>query len=684
MAKNQKMKLPWAYARGIFVPRFVGSEIPPKRKYLHFHPRAYARGFSRRGITFFVPLLIILCSLFFIPFLIKPELLTIKDNDLGRNYIPIFNFIRTSFYENKQIPLWRPDQMMGEPFLANPISTLFYPLMAIFLVLPVNLAAIIFYITHFIVAAISTYFLARSFSLSKSSAFASAIFYTFSTKMLLHVSAGHITMVSAFAYLPLAFLVIRKILTEDRGFRWIIPGALSLTFILALYPTVFYYTVIFLASYVFYFIVIRQKIKKIVTCFIKKAVPLTLVLVLSVMLSAIFLLPQLEFGPLSTRSQLSILNVGLPLWNLRMFLQSLIFPYLNFKSFDQESFLYLGIVPIVLSIFAICHLGGKQKIVVIIFGILTVLFIAGLSTPVFPLAYKYLPLLKYSRITTRMWFVIALIVSLIAASVLQKIKNKKIVYLLIACFIIETFYIGYRKTFSISDLSFSNQSLYQFLASDRELFRVYCATYCFNPQLISKYKIQLLNGETPIQLTNVTDFLQRAGNYNFSDFAVIFPPYQIWQTEKPPVPNAEILGLANVKYIASTYEIQGDNFNLIRKFDDIYLFSNKKFKPRAYFESSQDLEVVKFENYSSNDIIVNFDPAPHARKLIFSEIFYPGWHAYVGSKEIKVEEKEPLFRMAQIDPYSNRLQLKYEPKVFVLGKAITLLTLLFFAFLLLV
>src|SRR3989344_3485688 len=409
MAKNQKMKLPRAYARGIFVPRFVGSEIPPKRKYLHFHPRAYAQGFSRRGITLFVPLLIVLCSLFFIPFLIKPERLTIKDNDLGRTYIPIFNFIHTSFYENKNIPLWRPDQMMGEPFLANPISSLFYPLNVMFLILPVNLAAIIFYITHLIITAICTYFLARSFSLSPSSAFASAIFYSFSTKMLLHLSAGHITMVSAFAYFPLAFLAIRKILIQDKGFKWIVLGAISLTFILALYPTVFYYTVIFLAFYILYFFAIRPFKRSTIGSFAKKTLALTLVPILTVMLSAIFLLPQLELGPLSTRSHLSILDIGLPLWNLRTFLQSLIFPYLNFNSFNQESFLYLGIVPIVLSIFAIFYLGGKQKIVVIIFGILTVLFIAGLSTPVFPLAYKYLPLLKYSRITTRMWFVIALI-----------------------------------------------------------------------------------------------------------------------------------------------------------------------------------------------------------------------------------------------------------------------------------
>ena len=648
MAKNQKMKL----------------------------PRSYTRVFSRKGITLFIPLLIVFCSLLFIPFLIKPERLTIKDNDLGRTYIPIFNFIRTSFYENKNIPLWRPDQMMGEPFLANPISSLYYPPNVMFLLLPVNLAAIIYYMTHFIIAALCTYFLARSFSFYNSSAFASAIFYSFSTKMFLHLSAGHITMVSAFAYFPLAFLAIRKILIQDKSFKWIVLGAFSLTFILALYPTVFYYTVIFLAFYILYFFAIRPIERKAMGIFTKKAAALALVLILTVMLSAIFLLPQLELGPLSTRSHLSILDVGLPLWNLRTFLQSLIFPYLNFASLDHESFLYLGAVPSLLSIFALFHLSGKQKMVVIIFGILTLLFVAGLSTPIFPLAYKYLPLLKYSRITTRIWFVIALIVSIMAASVLQKIKNKKIVYLLIAFFIIETFYIGYRKVFSISDLSFSNQSLYQFLASDRELFRVYCATYCFNPQLISKYKIQLLNGETPIQLTDVTNFLQRAGNYNFSDFAVIFPPYQVWQTEKPPVPNAEILGLANVKYIASTYQIQENNFNLIGKFDDIYLFSNKKFKPRAYFESSRDTEDVKFENYSPNDIIVNLDPEPHARKLIFSEIFYPGWHAYVDSKEIKVEEREPLFRMVHIDPYLNRLQLKYEPKLFAIGEAITLSTII--------
>jgi len=44
------MNLPRPCGRGIFSTRFVGSEIPPKRKHFRFHPRAYARGISRRGI----------------------------------------------------------------------------------------------------------------------------------------------------------------------------------------------------------------------------------------------------------------------------------------------------------------------------------------------------------------------------------------------------------------------------------------------------------------------------------------------------------------------------------------------------------------------------------------------------------------------------------------------------------
>src|SRR3989344_8649004 len=113
--------------------------------------------------------------IFFFPFFIKPSILTSKDNDLGRTYVPLFNFFRNSFYENLSIPLWRSDQLMGESLLANPLSSLFYPANILFLVFPTNFAVILYYFVHFVLAAIFTFLLARSFKLSHLSSFATAL-----------------------------------------------------------------------------------------------------------------------------------------------------------------------------------------------------------------------------------------------------------------------------------------------------------------------------------------------------------------------------------------------------------------------------------------------------------------------------------------------------------------------------
>src|SRR3989304_6548332 len=140
-------------------------------------------------------LFFVICLVFFLPFLIKPDLLALKDNDLGRTYIPLFSFLRDSILYYKQIPLWRPDQMMGETFIGNPLSSLFYPANLLFLIFSVKFASVVYLFSHFLLAGLFTYLLARSFNFSPLSSFAAACLYAFSTKMLLHVSSGHITMI---------------------------------------------------------------------------------------------------------------------------------------------------------------------------------------------------------------------------------------------------------------------------------------------------------------------------------------------------------------------------------------------------------------------------------------------------------------------------------------------------------
>jgi len=285
------------------------------------------------------------------------------------------------------------------------------------------------------------------------------------------------------------------------------------------------------------------------------------------------------------------------------------------------------------------------------------------------------PFLKYSRVTTRLWFIVVLIVALLSAFALEKIKRKVLVYLIIALFLIESFLIGYKKIMSIPKLNFGNVSIYQYLSSDQDKFRIYCTTYCFNPQLVSKYKIQVLHGETPIQDAKFIDFLEYAGGYHYDKFAVIFPPYQVWQKDNPPQPNADLLGLANVKYVASTYQLAKEDFFFIDKFENIYLYQNKKFKQRIYFTNSNDR--IQIKKYSPNNIIVKFPSSSRLRTLIFSELFYPGWIVNANHQKLTILNQELLFRKIIVPQNTNSLEINYLPESFAIGKTITLSTISF-------
>ena len=562
--------------------------------------------------------------------------------------------------------------MMGETFIGNPWSSLPYPINILFLIFPIRHSVILYLLLHFLLAGFFTFWLAKSFKLSNLSSFAAALFYTFSTKMLLHLSAGHITMIVAFSYFPLFFLSVRKMILNP-SFGWLVSGGISSAFMYFTYPTIFYYAAMFASLYWLYSLINLFFVRKYTSFLIFKTQVLSLVLMVLIFLglSAIVLLPQLEFVPLSTRSQLKLEDVALPLWNFKRFTQSLLFPYFNFDNFDHESFLYLGFIPSVLFVFGFLRLSNSRRLILGLVGFATLFFVAGLSTPIFKIAYELLPFLKYSRVTTRLWFAVALIVALVAAYALDKFKNKRIVYFLVAIFLFESLSIFYLKINKIPFLPLKNETLYQYIANGHDKFRVYCTTYCFNPQLMSEYKIQVLHGETPVQDAAFVEFLKKAGGYTWSNFTVIFPPYQIWQKGNPPIPNALFLGQANVKYVASTYKIPEKDFSLINKFENIFLYQNLKYQPRAYFENTN--ESIKITKYSPNSIVLKYEPAPVWRNLILADNFYPGWFAYTESQKFNVQKKE-IFRKIAVPANSQELELKYQPESFTLGKTVTLST----------
>lgn len=613
----------------------------------------------------FLVSIFLLILIIFLPIFLNPFYLTHKDNDLGRTYIPLFEFYKDSILAYHQIPLWRPSQLMGETFIGNPISSLFYPANAIFIFLPIHSAAIFYYFIHILIAAVSTFYLAKSFSFDNKSSFAAALFYSLSTKILVHLEAGHMTMIAAFSLFPFSLLALRKILA-DFQLKWLIALSASLSLIYIAYPTIFYYAAIFIAFYWAYHVLKTKSFKR--RFLFKNIFYFISAITIMLCLSAIILLPHLEFAPLSTRSALALKDVALPLWNLKKIFLSLTFPYLDI-SLTHEEFLYLGIIPSVLALIGFLKLDNFRKVVLLPGLLFTMLFVLGTSTPFFQTLYNLLPLLKYSRITTRLWFIVALIVALLSAYAISKIKNQKLILMVVTLFLIENIFIFTSRNKNIPYLNFQNEEIYQYLSNDPELFRVYCTTYCFNPQLISKYGIQTLHGESPIQQRDFIKFLEEAGNYNWDNFAVIFPPYQIWQTNLPPNPNAKLLGDANVKYVASTYTLNNSELTLIEKFGNIFLYSNKLFKQRFRFDDNQELQITAF---SPNAINIKFKKLNQPKTLFISENYYDGWIASVINSRFSVKREEPNFKKVTLPKGSVDVWLKFQPRSFFIGRTISI------------
>jgi uncharacterized membrane protein YfhO len=65
--------------------------------------------------------------------------------------------------------------------------------------------------------------------------------------------------------------------------------------------------------------------------------------------------------------------------------------------------------------------------------------------------------------------------------------------------------------------------------------------------------------------------------------------------------------------------------------------------------------------------------------LFTSEIFYPGWKAYVDGKTVETRRGNYLFRVIDLPAGNHHVSFRFEPLAIKLGVAVTLLTL--FAFL---
>jgi hypothetical protein len=111
-------------------------------------------------------------------------------------------FLRKSVLDQHTFPLWRETTMAGAPFAANPLNKTAYPLQWLALLFPPALHLDIVIVLHLLIAGAGMWRWTRGLGLRPEAAGLSALAYTLGPRLIGHTGAGHLDLLYAAAWLP--------------------------------------------------------------------------------------------------------------------------------------------------------------------------------------------------------------------------------------------------------------------------------------------------------------------------------------------------------------------------------------------------------------------------------------------------------------------------------------------------
>lgn len=472
-----------------------------------------------------------------------------RGNDLSTYFLPHAYWFKRFILQNHQIPLWDPIQFTGQSYLADPQNLIFYPPNYAFMLLRVETAFILLLLAHLFWAALGTYFLAaRHFKLSRLPAIFAALAFVLTPKVFSHLEAGHYTMLVAFSWLPWLFLTKNPLIL-----------AVIAAFMYFNYIHIAYFALLFLFSYAVY----RRKLYAI------RYLPFA---VLFLLLISPNLISQLRFAPQSTRSLITYADVAQPIWSFKLFVQNLFFPFfLNSPQLSTERILFPGIIIWALAVAGWFKFKSRDKYFYLGWLVFSLLFALGDRIPFFIFFYKFFPLMKWFRVTTRLWIITNLFLAIFAAMGLP--KKSYAIYAVILLSFIDVGWVNVKIFQKPIPADLTPPSFYRIIADTETPLRVYCTTGCFSLQKLGELGIWSLSGNNPIQSRVFVDQLQLAAGYSYSKYSPVLPPYEVF--DQKPQPRASLMAALDTKYIASPYALTNAGFTLVRADQGYFLYTLK-------------------------------------------------------------------------------------------------------------
>ena len=339
-------------------------------------------------------------------------------SDITVSHYPNAVFLRSAIFKQRTIPLWSPTILSGYPFIANPLSGIFYPPGWLAILLPLPFAFNLLALLHLLWGGIGMFILLRRVGVGQIAALMGAIGFEALPKIFAHFGAGHISLIFAITWTPwlllasLAYFGLRGIEVVDKPFSrlFIQPGLIFGLILLADVRWAFYSGVLWWL-YVLFQIYIYKK-SSLIRRGLLRMISQT---ILGLFLAAPLLVPFAEYTLLSSRSQMNVDDVlafSLPPSRLL----GIFYP--DFGGF-HEWVSYPGTIITLLALVGSAMLKKNKEIVFWVCAVIaTLLFSLGNYLPWMSLIAE-LPIFRLLRIPSRFLFLTGFGMIVIAAWGLQ-------------------------------------------------------------------------------------------------------------------------------------------------------------------------------------------------------------------------------------------------------------------------
>ncbi len=203
-------------------------------------------------------------------------------------------------------------------------------------------------------------------------------------------------------------------------------------------------------------------------------------------------------------------------------------------------------------------------------------------------------------------------------------------------------------------------------------FRTYSPSYSLPQHTAARYGLELADGVDPLQLARYVVYMEPATGVPRSGYSVTMPPFDSGipsEANAAYLPDARQLGMLNVVYVVSEFELPAEGLDFIARVDNTYIYENEAHRPRAWIETPGDRVPegalgVRILRWSPNQIDLE---ATGPGKLVLSEIDYPGWQVQVDEQATNVVRAHGVLRAVELEPGTHLITFRFQPATVYAG-----------------